>query len=111
MMGYLIKTAVAVLVMVSASELSKRSLALSAIILALPIISFTTYTLIWLESRDNQRVADLALQNFYYVLPVMPILPFFSWLLRLGFGFLSAMVLSTILVVLLFWIFRKYIAV
>ena len=59
-MTYLIKTIVAIFVMVSASELSKKSNSLAAMILALPIISFTTYTLIWIESKDNHRIADLA---------------------------------------------------
>lgn len=107
-MSYLIKTVVAILVMVSATELSKRSNALAAIILALPIISFTTYTLIWLESKDNQRIADLALQNFYFVIPVIPVLPFFSWLLRSGFSFFTTLGLSTLLTILLFLLFKKY---
>jgi len=107
-MSYLIKTVVAILVMVSATELSKRSNALAAIILALPIISFTTYTLIWLESKDNHRIADLALQNFYFVIPVIPILPFFSWLLRSGFSFFTTLGLSTLLTILLFLLFKKF---
>lgn len=107
-MSYLIKTVIAMIVMVSASELSKRSNALAAIILALPIISFTTYTLIWLESKDNHRIADLALQNFYFVIPVIPVLPFFSWLLRSGYSFFATMGLSTLLTILLFWIFKRY---
>jgi hypothetical protein len=107
-MSYLIKTIVAIFVMVSASELSKRSNSLAAIILALPIISFTTYTLIWLESRDNHRIADLALQNFYFVIPVIPVLPFFSWLLKSGFSFLATLALSTILTTVLFYLFKRF---
>ena len=108
MMSYLIKTIVAIFVMVSASELSKRSNSLAAIILALPIISFTTYTLIWLESRDNHRIADLALQNFYFVIPVIPVLPFFSWLLKSGVSFLATICLSSLLTMVLFWLFKKF---
>lgn len=93
--------------MVSASELSKKSNSLAAIILALPIISFTTYTLIWIEFKDNQRIADLALQNFYYVIPVIPVLPFFSWLLKLGFSFFATISLSSLLTIVLFWCFKK----
>lgn len=106
-MAYIIKTVIALVVMVSASELSKKSNGLAAIILALPIISFTTYTLIWFETKDDQRIADLALQNFYYVIPVIPVLPFFSWLLKSGLGFISTLTLSTVLTVVLFWLFKK----
>ncbi|NBO10039.1 MAG: DUF3147 family protein [Methylophilaceae bacterium] len=107
-MSYLIKTIVAIFVMVSASELSKKSNSLAAMILALPIISFTTYTLIWIESKDNHRIADLALQNFYFVIPVIPVLPFFSWLLKSGFSFLATISLSTLLTIVLFWCFKKF---
>lgn len=107
-MSYLIKTIVAILVMVSASELSKRSNSLAALILALPIISFTTFTLIWLDSKDNHKIADLALQNFYSVIPVIPVLPFFSWLLKSGFSFLTTLCLSSILTLILFFLFKRF---
>ena len=107
-MSYVIKTIVAICVMVSASELSKRSNSLAAMILALPIISFTTYTLIWLESKDNSRIADLALQNFYYVIPVIPALPLLCWLLKSGVSFYASIFMSSMLTIILFWLFKKF---
>lgn len=94
--------------MVTASELSKKSNTLAAIILALPIISFTTYTLIWLETKDHQKIADLALENFYFVIPVIPILPIFSYMLKSGYSFLTVLISCSVLTVLLFYIFKKF---
>jgi hypothetical protein len=50
-MVYLIKIIIAVLVIVLVTELSKKDTKLAALLLALPIISFTAYTMIWFESK------------------------------------------------------------
>ncbi|MEY3301123.1 MAG: hypothetical protein RLY73_545 [Pseudomonadota bacterium] len=70
------------MVIVLVTELSKKDTKLAALLLALPIISFTAYTMIWFESKDTEKIAKLANENFIYVLPVMPVLPLFSWLLK-----------------------------
>ena len=52
-MAYLIKIIVATLVIVLVTELSKKDTKLAALLLALPIISFTAYTMIWFESKED----------------------------------------------------------
>ena len=85
-MTYFIKIIIAVLVIVLVTELSKKDTKIAALLLALPIISFTAYTMIWFESKDTDKIAKLANENFIYVLPVMPVLPLLSWMLKNGFG-------------------------
>ena len=77
-MIYFIKIIIATLVIVLVTELSKKDTKLAALLLALPIISFTAYTIIWFESRDTDKIAKLANENFLYILPVMPVLPLFT---------------------------------
>ena len=50
-MSYLIKIIIAVLVIVVASELSKKNTSLAAILLGIPIVLFTSFTFIWEESK------------------------------------------------------------
>ena len=106
-MAYLIKIIVATLVIVLVTELSKKDTKLAALLLALPIISFTAYTMIWFESKDADRIAKLANENFIYVLPVMPVLPLFSWLLKHGFGYFTSMIVVIIIMIMLFYLLQK----
>jgi hypothetical protein len=106
-MVYLIKIIIAVLVIILVTELSKKDTKLAALLLALPIISFTAYTMIWFESKDTEKIAKLANENFIYVLPVMPVLTLFSWLLKNGYGFFTSMMMVTILMIILFYVLQK----
>ena len=106
-MAYLIKIIVATLVIVLVTELSKKDTKLAALLLALPIISFTAYTMIWFESKDADRIAKLANENFIYVLPVMPVLPLFSWLLKHGFGYFTSIIMVIIIMIILFYLLQK----
>ena len=106
-MVYLIKIIIAVLVIVLVTELSKKDTKLAALLLALPIISFTAYTMIWFESKDTEKIAKLANENFIYVLPVMPVLPLLSWMLKNGFGYFTSLIMVTILMIILFYLLQK----
>jgi hypothetical protein len=105
--AYFIKIVIATLVIVLVTELSKKDTKLAALLLALPIISFTAYTMIWFESKDTERIAQLANENFIYVLPVMPALPIFSWLLRHEYGYFTSMIMVIILMLILFYFLQK----
>ena len=106
-MAYLIKIIVATFVIVLVTELSKKDTKLAALLLALPIISFTAYTMIWFESKDLDRIAKLANENFIYVLPVMPVLPLFSWLLKHGYGYFTSLIMVIIVMIILFYLLQK----
>ncbi len=106
-MIYFIKIVIAVLVIVLVTELSKKDTKIAALLLALPIISFTAYTMIWFESKDTDKIAKLANENFIYVLPVMPVLPLLSWMLKNGFGYFTSLIMVTILMITLFYLLQK----
>ena len=106
-MIYFIKIIIAVLVIVLITELSKKDTKIAALLLALPIISFTAYTMIWFESKDTDKIAKLANENFIYVLPVMPVLPLLSWMLKNGFGYFTSLIMVTILMIILFYLLQK----
>ena len=106
-MIYFIKIIIAVLVIVLVTELSKKDTKIAALLLALPIISFTAYTMIWFESKDTDKIAKLANENFIYVLPVMPVLPLLSWMLKNGFGYFTSLIMVTILMITLFYLLQK----
>lgn len=106
-MTYFIKIFIAAFVIVLVTELSKKDTKLAALLLALPIMSFTAYTIVWFESRDTGKIAKLAHENFLYVLPVLPVLPLLSWMLKQGYSYFTSLIMVTLLMIMLFYLLQK----
>lgn len=68
-------------IVVTVSEVAKRSGKLGALIAGLPLI--TVLALIWLhvENQPQEKIASYAQYTFWYVLPTLPMFLLFPWLL------------------------------
>ena len=86
-MAYLIKIIIAVVIIVAASELSKKSTSLAAILLGLPIVLFTSFTFIWEESRDINKISLLTQETVIILLAGIPFLFLLTWMLKNGFNY------------------------
>lgn len=75
-----------VIVMV-ASELARRSAALGALVVSLPLVSILAMLWLYQETHDTARLADHAQATFWYVLPSLPMFLLLPALLRHGLGF------------------------
>ena len=74
-----------------ASEVAKRSPALGAVIISLPLISLLTFIWLWRDTADKEAIATLAQSTFWFVLSTLPMFVVLPALLRSGFGFWSAL--------------------
>ena len=101
-MLFLVKTLIAALVIVAVSEVSKRSSALAAFLLALPIVSITAFIWIYVESKDKIKIADISQETFWYVIPTLPMLLLMSWMLRNDYNFYLSLFLCCVLTAGLF---------
>jgi hypothetical protein len=73
-------------VVVTVSEIAKRSDKLGGLIAALPLV--TLLALIWLhiEGQPREKIANHAWYTFWYVVPTLPMFLIFPFLLpRIGF--------------------------
>ena len=98
-MLYIIKILIAALVIFAFGEISKRSVAMSAIYLAFPIVSITAFIWIYIDSGDLTKVADISLRTFWFLIATLPMFLVLTILLRIGYNFyisLSACCLMTI---------------
>ena len=86
-MSYIIKIVIAVAIIVAASELSKKNTSLAAILLGLPIVLFTSFTFIWEESKDINKISLLTQETVIILLAGIPFLFLFVWLLKNGFNY------------------------
>ena len=93
-MPYLIKIIIAVAIIVASTELSKRSTTLAAILLAMPIVLFSSFTIIWEESQDANKIAVLTYETVLFILPVVPFLFLLSWLLKNNMNYYLALFIT-----------------
>jgi len=73
------------------SEVAKRSPALGALIVSLPLVSILAILWLWHDTGDRVRVAAQAEATFWYVLPTLPMFLVLPMLLRQGIGFWPAL--------------------
>lgn len=101
-MFYVIKTLISALIIVLVGEVSKRSNALAALLLALPIVSVISFIWLYTETNDKVKIADMSYETFWYVLPTLPMFLVLSYLLRRDFYFYSALGVTALLTAVLF---------
>ncbi|MDC6484683.1 hypothetical protein PQZ09_01955 [Methylophilaceae bacterium] len=107
-MAYIIKITIAVIIIIAATELSKKSTSLAAILLGLPIVLFTSFTFIWEESKDINKISLLTQETVVILLAGIPFLFLLTWLLKNGFNYYLALGASCTGIILVTLIIQKY---
>jgi len=84
------------------SEVAKRSPALGALIVSLPLVSILA--MLWLhhETQDASRLATHAEATFWYVLPSLPMFLVLPALLRHGWSFYPSLAACVVLTAALY---------
>ena len=108
-MPYLIKIIIAVAIIVAATELSKRSTTLAAILLAMPIVLFASFTIIWEESKDANKIAALTYETVLFILPVVPFLFLLSWFLKNNMNYYLALIITCMGIAIATLLMQKFI--
>lgn len=107
-----VKAAISGIIVAAASETARRSPALGALIVSLPLTSLLALVWLWHDAGDTQRVAALAQSTFWYVLPTLPMFLLMPLLLRHGAGFWPALAAGCALTIALYlatvWILGKF---
>ena len=102
MLYAVIKALMSGVVIAAASEVAKRSPAIGAVILSLPLTSILAFTWLWRDTSDTGAIAALSQSTFWFVLPTLPMFLVLPAFLRNGTGFWPALGLSCLLTFLLY---------
>jgi hypothetical protein len=99
-------------IIAAASEVAKRSPAIGAVILSLPLVSLLAFVWLWRDTADKEAIADLSQSTFWFVLPTLPMFLALPALLRNGLAFWPALAVSCGLTVALYfvaaWLLAKF---
>ncbi len=98
MLSYALKIALSALIVVSVSEIAKRSTGFAALVASLPLTSLLAFVWLNVDGEPDLKIADLSGQIFWLILPSLVLFLLLPWMLRNGFGFwlsLSASIAAT----------------
>ncbi|MGA9088013.1 MAG: DUF3147 family protein [Bradyrhizobium sp.] len=104
MLYFIVKCALSGIIIAAVSEIAKRSPALGALIVSLPLVSLLGILWLWRDTGDIERIANHAESTFWYVLPSLPMFLAFPAMLRAGVGFWPSMAASCVLTMVLYFI-------
>lgn len=112
-MVYLVlKALLSGIIVVAASEVARRSAALGALVVSLPLVAILGILWLWHDTGDTDRVARFAESTFWLVLPTLPMFLLFPALLRQGAGFWPALGVSCAVTIALYlaavWLLPKF---
>lgn len=91
---YALKVLLSALVIVLISEVAKRHSGIAALIAALPLTSILAFVWLHLDGTPPERIAELAGQVFWLVIPSLVLFVTLPLLLRQGLNFWLSLGLS-----------------
>ena len=74
-------------IIVTASEIAKRSATFGALVVSLPLASIMAMTILYQDTRDTAQVADFAEAIVWLMIPSLMIFLVTPWMLRRDYGF------------------------
>ncbi|RYZ83139.1 MAG: DUF3147 family protein [Proteobacteria bacterium] len=106
-MFIIIKVLVTSLIIVGASELSKRWSFASTLLLALPLTSLLTLLWVFFETKDAGKVSQISWGVFWLVPPSLIFFPVLSLSLDRGISFPMALVFGAVAALITYIIYAK----
>ena len=107
-----IKAIISGIVVAAASEVARRWPGLGGLIVSLPLVSLLAFIWVWQDTRDSEKVAELAQGAFWFFLPSVPLFLALPMMLRAGVQFWTALAIGVVgtalLYLLMFWIAPKF---
>lgn len=97
MTQYIIKVLISAVLVVTVSEISKRSSFLGGLLASLPVVSFLALIWLYLDTKDTAKVARLSTSIFWLVLPSLVFFVALPPLLKLKMNFYVCLGLATTL--------------
>lgn len=98
------KFALTALIIVVVTKVQVVNDKLSALIIALPLMSLLAMVWMRVEKQSNERIATHAESTFWFVLPTLPMFLVLPWMLRKGWGFGVSLITCCALTIVLFFL-------
>jgi hypothetical protein len=89
-----VKAAVSGMIVAAVSEIGRRYPTWGGLVASLPLTSLLAVIWLWRDSRDPERIAELSMSAFWFILPSLPLFVVLPWLIRSGMSFWTSMAIG-----------------
>lgn len=101
---YAIKIIITTILIVVISEISKRSSFAGALLASIPLISVLAMFWLFIDTKDVNKVSELASSIFWLVLPSLVLFVSLPLLLKQGVHFYFSLSISITLTIVAYWL-------
>lgn len=96
MLYLVIKAGLSGIIVAAVSEIARRYPGWGGLVASLPLTSLLAMLWLWRDTNDPERVAELSMGAFWFVLPSLPLFLVLPMLIRSGFGFWVSMAVAVV---------------
>lgn len=97
MLYLIIKVFLSAIIIVTVSEVAKRSSLLGGLITSLPLVSILAMVWIYIDTKDVEKISQLSTSILWLVIPSWTLLFTLPIFLKKGLGFYPSLALSAVL--------------
>lgn len=101
---YIVKILVTTLLIMTISEIAKRSSLIGGILASIPIVSVLAMIWIYVDTKNTEKVSELSVSVFWLVIPSLALFVTLPVFLKKGFGFYPSMGLAIIITVVCYYL-------
>ena len=101
---YLAKIAITTILIIAISEIAKRSSLAGAILASVPLVSVLAMLWLYIDTKDANKVSDLASSVFWLVLPSLALFLALPLFLKQGFDFYLSLGVSIAITVVCYFL-------
>ncbi|MES2904617.1 MAG: DUF3147 family protein [Pseudomonadota bacterium] len=102
MLLFLTKAAVSGLLVALISTIARRYPGWGGLVASLPLVSVMAMLWLYGETRDAEKVADLAMSTFWFLLPSLPMFVIIPLLVRSGWSLGVSMTIAIVVTMMLY---------
>lgn len=96
MWQYALKVSLTAVIIVAIAEIAKRNSFWAALLASLPLTCLLAFMLLYFETGDTQKIAELSQGVFWLAIPSLLLFVLLPLLLRAGWGFWISLATSTV---------------
>ena len=104
MVYYLVKLLISAVLIVTISEIARRSSFIGAILASIPLVSVLAMIWLYIDTRDIDKVVSLSTSIFWLVLPSLALFIALPLLLKQGISFYLSMGISIAITIACYWL-------
>ncbi|HMA68397.1 MAG TPA: DUF3147 family protein [Candidatus Mcinerneyibacterium sp.] len=102
MLYYVLKIIISVIIIITVSEIAKRSSLLGGLIASLPLTSILAMVWLYVDTKNVKKVINLSESIFWLVMPSLILFVVFPILLKKGLNFYLSLLISSIIMIIFY---------